>query len=209
MKNSHLLKLLADAGLSPEELGKRLGLSGMTLRRWIKGRPGTLIPKFYERALSDEVIRLWMEGRLTEDAESVKWAMTQGQSLYFEAALKNLGLTGDFLKPGVGEDRLLLGLTQIGSSEPRQKQVDDGHKKILGFTKLGKAWADRIAVLTKVLASKKLGAMDKLIAYGALFYLICPFDLIPDNVPVFGMIDDYAILGAASEHYVKHHSKKI
>jgi uncharacterized membrane protein YkvA (DUF1232 family) len=42
-----------------------------------------------------------------------------------------------------------------------------------------------------------------------LFYLICPFDLIPDNIPVFGMIDDYAILGVAWEYYVKRHSKKI
>lgn len=209
MKNSHLLKLLSDAKLSPEELGKRVGLSGMTLRRWIKGRPGALIPKFYERALSDEVIRLWMEGRLTEDAESVKWAMTQGQSLYFEAALKNLGLTGEFLRPGRGEDRLILGLTQIGSSEARQKQVDDGRKKIMGFAKISKAWADRISLLMKVLESKRLGTVERLVAYGALFYLICPFDLIPDNIPVFGMVDDYAILGAASEHYVKRHSKKI
>jgi uncharacterized membrane protein YkvA (DUF1232 family) len=208
MKNLHLVKLLADSGLSPEELGKRLGLSGMTLRRWIKGRPGTLIPKFYERALSDEIIRLWMDGRLREDADSVKWAMTQGQSLYFEAALKNLGLTGDFLKPGGGEDRMMLCLTQIGSSASHQKQVDGNGKKILGFAKTGKTWADRISTLTAVLKSKKLDPTDKLVAYGALFYLICPFDLIPDSVPVFGMMDDYAILGFASEYYAKRLSKK-
>lgn len=209
MNSSHLIKLLEDSKLSPEELGKRLGLSGMTLRRWMKRRSGTPIQKFYERALSDEIIRLWMEGRLTEDAESVKWAMTQGQSLYVEAALKNLGLTRDFLKPGAGDDRLMLCLTQIGSSEPRRKQVDSNHRQILDFSKVSAAGADKISTLMKVMKSKKLNSMDKLIAYGALFYLICPFDLIPDSVPVFGMIDDYAILDLAARYYIEQFSKKF
>jgi len=209
MKSSDLQILLNDAKLSPEELGKRLGISGMTLRRWVKSRPGALIPQFYERALSDEIIRLWMEGRLLEDAESVKWAMTQGQSLYFEAALKNLGLSGDFLKSEMGDDRMMLCLTQIGSGEARRKQVNENLKTIKNYGKVGKGWTAKLSTLMKVIKSKKLNSMDKLIAYGALFYLICPFDLIPDSVPVFGLIDDYAILDLASDYYLKRFSKKI
>jgi uncharacterized membrane protein YkvA (DUF1232 family) len=43
------------------------------------------------------------------------------------------------------------------------------------------------------------------VAYGALYYLLCPLDLIPDNVPVFGLMDDYCVLGLAASHYAKKH----
>ena len=45
--------------------------------------------------------------------------------------------------------------------------------------------------------------MDKLAAYGALFYLITTFDLIPDTIPVFGLLDDFAILGIVVAYYVQ------
>ena len=40
--------------------------------------------------------------------------------------------------------------------------------------------------------------LDKLVAFGALFYLIAPFDLIPDAIPLFGYVDDFIILGIAA-----------
>jgi len=46
--------------------------------------------------------------------------------------------------------------------------------------------------------SKKIGLMGKIIAYGSLFYLLDPLDLIPDNIIGFGLIDDFAILGIAA-----------
>jgi uncharacterized membrane protein YkvA (DUF1232 family) len=55
----------------------------------------------------------------------------------------------------------------------------------------------------KVLNSRDLHTFDKLVAYGALFYLLCPFDLIPDYVPVFGYMDDFIVLGFAVAYYVK------
>jgi uncharacterized membrane protein YkvA (DUF1232 family) len=41
------------------------------------------------------------------------------------------------------------------------------------------------------------------VAYGALFYLILPFDLIPDSIPVFGYVDDFGILGFAVAYYAR------
>ena len=81
--------------------------------------------------------------------------------------------------------------------------VDKQKKKILSFKKLGLEWSERISILTGVIASKKLSALDKFMAYGALFYLVMVFDLIPDTVPVFGMLDDFAILGIAATYYLK------
>ena len=61
--------------------------------------------------------------------------------------------------------------------------------------------------LIQVVKSKELTTLDKLVAYGALFYLLTPFDLIPDNIPIFGLIDDYAILGIAIAYYMKRFPK--
>ncbi len=58
-------------------------------------------------------------------------------------------------------------------------------------------------MLTHAIRSKKLSLADKLVAYGGLFYLILPFDLIPDSIPVFGYVDDFGILGFASAYYFK------
>jgi uncharacterized membrane protein YkvA (DUF1232 family) len=68
---------------------------------------------------------------------------------------------------------------------------------------MGKDWAERISSLMKVLESNELHTFDKLVAYGALFYLIFPFDLIPDYIPVFGYMDDFIVLGFAVAYYIK------
>ena len=54
-----------------------------------------------------------------------------------------------------------------------------------------------------MIGSEKISILDKFVAYGALFYLVMVFDLIPDTVPVFGLLDDFAILGIATAYYVK------
>ena len=41
----------------------------------------------------------------------------------------------------------------------------------------------------------------KVVAVGALIYFICPWDAIPDIVPVVGYIDDASVVYAAVEYY--------
>jgi uncharacterized membrane protein YkvA (DUF1232 family) len=209
MKTSHLLTLSSEARISPEDLGSSLGISGMTLRRWMKRPPSAPIPKFYHRAFADEIVRLWMEGRLKEDSGAVQWAMKVGQNLSFQAAIKNLGLSEiSSAAPGSDSDKLMVGLTQIGSNGHHRQQVDGNKLRILSFSKMSKEWGQRISALMKVVRSNRIDAMDKLVAYGALFYLLCPFDLIPDNIPVFGLLDDYVILGLAASYYAKRLSRR-
>lgn len=52
-------------------------------------------------------------------------------------------------------------------------------------------------LLYYVLQSPDVPYQQKLIIIGALGYLICPVDLIPDFVPVAGYTDDFAALEAA------------
>jgi uncharacterized membrane protein YkvA (DUF1232 family) len=54
-----------------------------------------------------------------------------------------------------------------------------------------------------VVKSSKLSHVDKLVAYGALFYLLTPMDLIPDHIPVLGLVDDFGVLGFALTYYTK------
>ena len=52
-------------------------------------------------------------------------------------------------------------------------------------------------------AENRLVLSHLYVAFGALFYLICPFDLIPDAIPVIGYADDFIVLGIAVLYYRK------
>ena len=55
----------------------------------------------------------------------------------------------------------------------------------------------RALLLYYVLTSPDVPWEQKLIVTGALGYLICPIDIIPDFIPVAGYTDDLAALAAA------------
>ena len=52
--------------------------------------------------------------------------------------------------------------------------------------------------------------MPRKSVYWALFaiiYFLSPIDLIPDHIPVFGLLDDYAVLGLAIAYYMRRFPK--
>jgi len=205
MKNSHLLILMRETKLSPEQLAKRLGISNMSIRRWMKNAPGATIPAIYEKTLWDAVYQMVAEGMLSTESAFVRKAVKESQRFYFRAAMKTLGYKGDSRgKSGFSMPLIMKGLSEIGAAPGHQLEVVKQRKKIFSFVRLGRDWKERISALMRVVVSPKLSIGDKLVAYGALFYLLCPLDLIPDNVPVFGLVDDYCVLGLAAEHYGKH-----
>lgn len=203
MNTSLLVKIQKESQLSPEELGEIMGVSGMTIRRW-NDRPPEDLPKLYETAVRNAVLKLVIDGRLNDDSPMVQEILSNPEVLAQNAAIKALGFPEDLKSDFESQhDQIRVGLMHIGSQESRRERVHKQKKKILGFKKLGKEWSERISVLTKVIASPQLSVLDKFVAYGALFYLVMIFDLIPDTVPVFGLLDDYAILGIAVAYYLK------
>ncbi|HTC20105.1 MAG TPA: DUF1232 domain-containing protein [bacterium] len=195
---------MRETELSPEQMAKRLGISNMTIRRWMEKKSGEALPAIYEKSVWDAVYQMVAEGMLLPGSTFVQKAVKESQKLYFSAAMKSLGFKGPSRKsPRFSMRSVMEGLSQIGAKEGHQSEVEKHRKKILSFVRLGQDWKQRISTLIKVVSSTRLSGKDKLVAYGALFYLLCPLDLIPDNVPVFGLMDDYCVLGFAASHYAE------
>jgi uncharacterized membrane protein YkvA (DUF1232 family) len=194
---------LTEAALSPEQFGRRMEVSGMTLRRFLKRPDGEEIPEAYAYLFRQGVYRLIIEGLLPARSKAAKVVVSERPSLSFDAAIRGLGFRRDAMALGAShEDKVLIGLTEIGADVERQGEVRQSGKTLSRFRALGREWAHRVNTLRKVIASRKLTQLEKLSAYGALFYLITTFDLIPDTIPVFGMLDDFSILGIVVAYYV-------
>jgi uncharacterized membrane protein YkvA (DUF1232 family) len=210
MKNSHLLILMRETKLSPEQLAKRLGISNMSIRRWMKNSPDAKVPAIYEKTVWDAVYQMVAEGMLSLESPFVRKAVKESQRFYFKAAMKSLGFNGNAKgNPRFSMESIVKGLSEIGAAPGHRLEVEKQQKKISSFVRLGREWKERISSLLKVTASSNLSNGDKLVAYGALYYLLCPLDLIPDNVPVFGLMDDYCVLGLAASHYAKKYKIKL
>jgi uncharacterized membrane protein YkvA (DUF1232 family) len=201
---SQISRLLKETAYSPEDLGKVIGVSGMTLRRWLKKPPQAAVPRVYIPAIRDACYKLIAEGRLNPDLPAIRTILSELPSGEYQAALRNLGLRHGFEIDRAGsEDQILTGLFQIGSQAEKQTEVEENSGKVFSFKKLGDEWSGRITTLWRVIHSKDLAFPDKVVAYGALFYLLTPIDFIPDHIPFFGLLDDFGVLGIAVAYYAK------
>ncbi len=190
--------------MSPEQLAKRLGISGMTVRRWQAQSSSKELPQLYEKALVGVIQELVAEGKISSASPAAKAVIAEGATWPVASTGNSLGITQNMLQEAQRNPKHLVeSLSQLGASEAKKTEVDQHKSKILSFKKMGQEWATRISSLMKVLDSNDLHTFDKLVAYGALFYLLCPFDLIPDYIPVFGYMDDFIILGFAVAYYLK------
>jgi uncharacterized membrane protein YkvA (DUF1232 family) len=203
MKIAQLRNLLKFSNLTPEEFGEASGLSGMTVRRWIKQSPTKEIPKAYAPALREACYELAAQGRVELSSEPVQAIVLETSTFQSEAVARHLGVNAADLNLTGDSDRLLLCLNQIGNQTEKQKEVNSSQEQLSVFKKMGAEWSRRITLLWKVTRSEKLNALDKLVAFGALFYLVTPFDLIPDNIPVIGLMDDFLVLGIAAAYYTR------
>ncbi len=200
MNVAQLFILLNEAHMSPEDLATRLGLSGMTLRRWKKAKTNVKLPPLYANAYSNVVYDLILEGKLSCHSKSAKYVFSKDELKPLQVRMSALGVTKDFIN---GPVDLVSVLGKIGADPKSQKKVEKSLSALAKFKKISQDWNSHLHTLTKIVRSPKLGQFEKLIAYGALFYLITPFDLIPDHIPVFGLMDDFMFLGAAVTYYSK------
>ena len=202
MLYSHLLDLMREARFSPEEMGKYIGISGMTVRRWCDKPQKSDLPLVYQSALRDVCYRLIAEGVIAADSHAAKNIFKFHETHQYDAAMKHLGLTVPLTSEN-SDGQWLEGLLQIGSQAELRAQVDLSDPRFSSFKSLGLEWASRISYLMTIVRSRKFNSIDKLVAYGALFYLLTPIDFIPDHIPFVGLLDDFGVLGMAVAYYSK------
>ncbi len=206
MTYSQLLKCLAKTNFSAEILADYFAVSNMTIRRW-QSKKNVKIPKTEIDPIVQGLYRLIADGYLSVEDQDVRAFISHDSHNYMNAVVKSLGITSAFSTSSEAEMPEALG--QIGSSDAKRTAVDKGLEKIKGFRKLGSEWKQKITFLLNVLKNKKMTLSQKAVAYGALFYLLTPFDFIPDYIPVFGMMDDYAVLGFAILYYLKNFPTEV
>lgn len=208
MKYGEVVNLLNETGLSPENLAEWVSVSSSTYRRWLKEPLSDEFPKEYESNLAAAVYKLLENKSLSYDSHRVNKFVEGHMPEFFQAAVGRLNINGDlFSENSTHQDKITAVLSNLGNSSKIRKEVEHSSKKILKFTEWGAAWKYRINLMMKVISSKDLTLVDRLVAYGALFYLILPFDLIPDSIPVFGYVDDFGILGFAAAYYASRFPK--
>jgi uncharacterized membrane protein YkvA (DUF1232 family) len=202
MKYSQVHKIIRMTGLSPEQLSGVFGVSNMTLRRWSKSSRDKTLSPAQERAVIEGVYRLAMEGLADPEAEEIRPLLKESKSRSFEATLKSMGINpkDDEIQESY-QGRMTMALFQIGSNKQHRDAVNNGAEKFRLLSKMGEDWKRNISNLLRVIKLRELSLVEKLIAYGALFYMIFPADLVPDDIPFFGFIDDYGFLIMATAYY--------
>jgi uncharacterized membrane protein YkvA (DUF1232 family) len=203
MQLGQALDVIDKSGLSPESAARELGVSGMTLRRWRDKPRVEELPEIYRAALEPLARRLVSEGLIHPEDPAAAAAFVRPMEP-FQKTLSELGISLKTLDtPDAAHGIVAKGLASIGGDKNRQEQVRSSGKMLDRLKTMGDEWRRRIEDLTTAMRSKELTGIDKLVAFGALFYLICPFDLIPDAIPVVGFADDFIILGIAVLYYRK------
>jgi uncharacterized membrane protein YkvA (DUF1232 family) len=203
MKYAQLTGLLQESGLSPEDLAPYLHVSNMTYRRWLKQDPEADVPGEYGRAIAGGVYRLVEDRKLSLESDRVASFLAENLPEFFGAVAGRLGFDDKNAANSSQQENIVQALAQMGANARIQNGVDNAHGKIANFIRLGEAWKSRVLCLIDIVKSQHPDSINKWVAYGALFYLMTPLDLIPDSIPVAGYIDDFGILGYAMAYYGK------
>lgn len=202
MKYYQIINIFNQTGLSPEDLSVRLGVGSMTIRRW-QAHLDRDVPKRYRVIVIEGIHQLLIDGLLNSESAEVSSVLASAPNLAFKAVLKQLNVSVDemAMSPDCHQDLVWMVLSKIGMNVRYQNIVNMKRSHVESFKKMGKQWKSIIQSLIKVLDSKQIRGIDKVIAYGALFYLLMPIDLIPDYIPGIGLVDDFGILGFAVAFY--------
>ena len=200
-----VVKLLGESRLSPEAVALRLSVSNSTYRRWMRKASGTRVPERYRSNIMAGVHRLLTEGSLSHDSSRVRTFLLENQPTFFDAAIAGIGVVSANRVAGglPHQEQITALLCHLGNHAAARRQVENSGTEIRRFKSWGDAWKSSIGTLADVITNKKLSITDKLVAYGALFYLIFPFDLVPDGLPEFGYVDDFGMLTMATAFYAR------
>lgn len=204
MKISQISKISKDTGLSPEKLAVYFQVSNMTLRRWLKKGGTARVPSQYETNIYQGILAMVKDGVIDKEHECVKEAYEFSQVLFANNSFMMMDLqAAQFENRGNDEDGLMDLCLRLGQRDDSLAYVQRNEQTLQDIEKKSPSIREKVAALWNVLKDNELQKTSKYVAVGALFYLVFPFDFIPDSVPGVGLLDDFAILSIAVDHYLR------
>ena len=151
--------------MSPETIASQLGISNMTVRRFLRRKPAALIPAKYH----------------------VYFDCFEKECHCREGEVLNCGkLASEDFGP-------LLHDLEIQGSDGIDTNLNRDIATKLNHAQVNKSLRIQVPYLLKTLKTEPPARL-KALAVGALLYFINPFDLIPDASPIVGYLDDCAVL---------------
>ncbi|WP_413561035.1 YkvA family protein [Bdellovibrio sp. HCB209] len=204
MKISQISKISKDTGLSPEKLAVYFQVSNMTLRRWLKKGGTARVPAQYDTNIYQGILAMVKDGVIDKEHECVKEAYEFSQVLFANNSFMMMDLqAAQFENRGNDEDGLMDLCLRLGQRDDSLAYVQRNETTLQDIEKKSPSIREKVAALWSVLKDNELQKTSKYVAVGALFYLAFPFDFIPDSVPGVGLLDDFAILSIAVDHYLR------
>jgi uncharacterized membrane protein YkvA (DUF1232 family) len=170
-----------------------VGLSHMTVYRWLDKKDTFELPKKYHLALdrfsasqSGSAETPWYQDQsVLERLSSVKNANAPGARELIDL-LENDGK--DYEDPAKLKEELEVKLQDKGVTRKIHVQVQ---------------------TLLKSLFSAQVPRRSKFVIVGALLYFLSPIDLIPDTIPVLGYVDDLAVLTLAVDFVMRNRASQL
>lgn len=204
MKISQISKISKDTGLSPEKLAVYFQVSNMTLRRWLKKGGTARVPSQYDTNIYQGILAMVKDGVIDKEHECVKEAYEFSQVLFANNSFMMMDLqAAQFENRGNDEDGLMDLCLRLGQRDDSLAYVQRNEHTLQDIEKKSPTIREKVSALWSVLKDNELQKTSKYVAVGALFYLAFPFDFIPDSVPGVGLLDDFAILSIAVDHYLR------
>ncbi|WP_413587236.1 YkvA family protein [Bdellovibrio sp. HCB274] len=204
MKISQISKISKDTGLSPEKLAVYFQVSNMTLRRWLKKGGTVRVPAQYDTNIYQGILSMVKDGVIDKDHESVKEAYEFSQSLFANNSFMMMDLqAAQFEQSEANEDGLMDLCLRLGQRDDSLTYVQNNETTLQALEKKSPSIREKVMTLWSVLKDGEIQKTSKYVAVGALYYLVFPFDFIPDSVPGVGLLDDFAILSIAVDHYLR------
>ncbi|WP_413578284.1 YkvA family protein [Bdellovibrio sp. HCB290] len=204
MKISQISKISKDTGLSPEKLAVYFQVSNMTLRRWLKKGGTVRVPAQYDTNIYQGILSMVKDGVIDKDHESVKEAYEFSQSLFANNSFMMMDLqAAQFEQSEANEDGLMDLCLRLGQRDDSLTYVQNNETTLQALEKKSPSIREKVMTLWSVLKDGEIQKTSKYVAVGALYYLVFPFDFIPDSVPGVGLLDDFAILSIAVDHYMR------
>ena len=203
MRISHVMELMKETGLSPEDLGERIGVSGMTIRRWARRSPDEVLSSLYADATRWAIYGLVVDGRISSRSQSANWAFATTDAMAQKARLVACGFPSSGESGTWDEGEILRALERLGENSENQETVNSKRETIESYRSLGSGWQESIGVTVAAITKTGIPQRARAIAYGALCYLLFPFDLIPDSLAIVGLVDDFSMLSMATAYCQK------